>query len=68
MNGLLLDRHEEEVMSERFAQQIVPAGEAVRQDSIGAQDIPNWARVLSAFPNMAEQLRAAAKDDRQEFR
>ncbi|MBM4093270.1 MAG: glycosyl transferase, partial [Planctomycetes bacterium] len=67
MNGLVLDRHEEEVISERFAQQIVPAGEAVRQDPTGTQEIPNWARVLSAYPEMAEQFRIATEDYRQEF-
>jgi len=67
MNGLQLDRHEEELMSESFAQQIIPAGETVRQDPTGSNDIPNWARILSAFPDMPNQLRAAAKDDRQEF-
>ena len=67
MNGLQLDRHEEEVMSEKFAELIIPAGEAVRQDPTGAFEIPNWARVLSAFPDMPDRLRAAVKDDRQEF-
>jgi glucosyl-3-phosphoglycerate synthase len=67
MNGLQLDRHEEENMSERFSQQIIPAGETMRQDPTGSSDIPNWARVLSAFPDMPNQLRAAVQDDRQEF-
>lgn len=67
MNGLTLDRHEEEVMSEHFARQIIPAGEAVRNDATGIRDFPNWARVLSAFPDMAERHRAAAVDDREEF-
>lgn len=67
MNGLQLDRHEEEIMSERFAQQIIPAGEAIRQDPTGSFEIPNWARVLSAFPGMGIELRTAARNDRQEF-
>ena len=67
MNGLQLDRHEEEYLSERFSRQIIPAGETVRQDPTDANDIPNWARVLSAFPDMPNQLRAAVQDDQQEF-
>jgi glucosyl-3-phosphoglycerate synthase len=67
MNGLCLDRHEEEILSEGFSQQIIPAGETVREDPTGSNDIPNWARVLSVFPDMPHQLRAAARDDRQEF-
>lgn len=67
MNGLKLDRHEEEVMSEKFAGLIIPAGEAVHHDPTGAHEIPNWARVLSAFSDMPDQLRAAANDDQQEF-
>lgn len=67
MNGLKLDRHDEELMSECFAQQIVPAGEAVRNGTTCAQEFPNWARVLSAFPDLTEQLRAAVTADRKEF-
>lgn len=67
MNGLMLDRHDEELMSERFAQQIVPAGEAVRRGDSFTNDFPNWARVLSAFPDMAEQIRSAVQEDRSEF-
>ena len=67
MNNLRLDRHEEEVMVEKFAQQIILAGETTRQDPSGTHEIPNWARVLSAFPDASEQLRAAVTDDRQEF-
>lgn len=67
MNGLQLDRHEEENMSERFSQLIIPAGDTMRQDPTGSSDIANWARVLSAFPDMPNQLRAAVLDDQQEF-
>jgi glucosyl-3-phosphoglycerate synthase len=67
MNGLGLDRHEEELMCERFAQQIIPAGELVRRGDTGAREFPNWARVLSAFPGMAERIRNASIDDRREF-
>ncbi|MBN1852170.1 MAG: glycosyl transferase [Pirellulales bacterium] len=66
MNGLQLDRHEEEVISETFARQIIPAGAAIRRDATGTNEIPNWARVLSAFPDMPDRLRAAVQEDRQE--
>jgi glucosyl-3-phosphoglycerate synthase len=67
MNGLALDRHDEELTCERFAQLIVPAGESVRHGETGTLDFPNWARVLSAFPDMAERIRNAALEDRSEF-
>jgi glucosyl-3-phosphoglycerate synthase len=68
MNGLQLDRHHEEVTCERFAEQIAAAGEAIRHDPLTTQDIPNWARVLSAFPQMTTQLRATVEADRLELR
>ena len=68
MNGLHLDRHEEECAVEGFAQQIARAGEAVLQDPVGHQDIPNWARVISAFPDFPQQLRAAAQADHEQYR
>jgi glucosyl-3-phosphoglycerate synthase len=68
INQLAFDRHEEEVSIEGFASQITVAGETFQQDPAGGQAIPNWVRVLSAFPDFPEQLQQAAVDDAQELR
>jgi hypothetical protein len=39
------------------------AGEAFQQDPAGGEAIPNWVRVLSAFPDFPEQLHQAALED-----
>lgn len=65
VNGLKFDRHEEEQAVEAFAQQIVRAGEAFQEDPSGGEAIPNWARVLTAFPELPLHLREAAKLDRE---
>jgi len=67
INHLAFDRHEEEVSIEAFAGQITVAGEAFQQDPAGSEAIPNWVRVLAAFPDFPEQLRQAALEDAQEF-
>jgi len=63
MNSLRLDRHAEELIAESFARLIVAAGESVTKDPTGAGEIPNWARVQSAFPDVPAKLRAAARAD-----
>jgi glucosyl-3-phosphoglycerate synthase len=67
INNLQFDRHSEEQAVEGFADQIPAAGEAFRREPSGAEAIPNWARVLAAFPDFPQRLRAAARDDAQEF-
>jgi glucosyl-3-phosphoglycerate synthase len=67
MNGLQFDRHDEEQAVEGFARQIALAGELFQREPAGGEAIPNWVRVLSAFPDFPQQLRQAAEDDRQEF-
>ena len=66
MNGLQFDRHAEEIAVEGFADQIMSAGIAFGEDPAGGESIPNWTRVLAAFPDFPERLReAAAADARQ---
>jgi glucosyl-3-phosphoglycerate synthase len=66
INGLLFDRHAEEQATEGFAQQIMVAGEAFQADPSGGEAIPNWTRVLTAFPDFPQRLREAAKADADE--
>jgi len=63
MNGLHYDRHDEEQAVEGFAGQIMVAGEMFQQDPSGGEAIPNWSRVLTAFPDFPDQLRQATLED-----
>ena len=67
VNSLTYDRHSEEQAVEGFARQIAVAGEMFCEDPAGAAAIPNWARVLAAFPDFPRRLRDAARADAEEF-
>jgi glucosyl-3-phosphoglycerate synthase len=64
LNGLLFDRHSEEVAVETFAGALRAAGLDFVRDPMGAPQIPNWSRVLSALPTFLDELREAVEDDR----
>ena len=59
-NGLSYDRHAEEQAVEAFGERIAAAGAAFRENPAGAAAIPNWARVLTAFPDLPSRLRETA--------
>lgn len=61
VNGLTYDRQYEEQAVEGFARQIQTAGDAFQADPLGGAAIPNWARVLTAFPDLPSRLRAAVR-------
>lgn len=63
INGLQFDRHYEEVAVEGFAERVTVAGEMFQNDPSGGEAIPNWTRVLTAFPDFPQQLRSAAQAD-----
>lgn len=67
INGLWFDRHAEEHVIEGFARQITLAGETFCSDPMGGREIPNWARVLTAFPDFPKRLRIAVEEDREEY-
>jgi glucosyl-3-phosphoglycerate synthase len=67
MNGLQLDRHSEERAVEGFARQIITAGEIFTENPLGGEAIPNWNRVLAAFPGFPQELAAASDKDAEEF-
>ena len=67
INGLLFDRHEEEQAVEGFARQIAVAGDLFQREPAGGEAIPNWVRVVSAFPDFPQQLRQAAEEDLKEL-
>ena len=66
-NGLTFDRHAEEQAVENFAERITVAGETFSQDPAGGQAIPNWTRVISAFPDLPADIVRAVKADADEF-
>ncbi len=67
MNGLQYDRHSEEQAVEALAEQIPTAGRSFHEDPLGSAAMPTWTRVLAAFPEFPDQLRAAASDDAREY-
>ncbi|MBC8874590.1 MAG: glycosyl transferase [Planctomycetes bacterium] len=67
INGVEFDRHNEEKAIEKFAERITVAGDLFQQDPAGGEAIPNWTRVVTAFPEFPQQLRDAVKADAEEF-
>jgi glucosyl-3-phosphoglycerate synthase len=65
INGLKLDRHLEEQTVELFAQNIIQAGDAFLEFPGETPFIPSWNRVVSAIPDVLEQLRDAVEKDNQ---
>ena len=63
INGLEFDRHGEEHAVEGFAERVTVAGEMFQSDPSGGEAIPNWTRVLTAFPDFPHRLRAAVQAD-----
>jgi glucosyl-3-phosphoglycerate synthase len=63
LNGLVFDRHEEELAVETFARALSAAGLGFVRDPMGAPQIPNWNRVTSALPEFLNELREAVEAD-----
>lgn len=67
MNGLTLDIHSEEQAVELFAENIIKAGEEFMDHPMERPFIPSWSRVISAIPDVLEQLQSAVEADHAEF-
>ncbi len=67
MNGLTLDIHNEEKAVELFAENIMKAGEAFLDRPMERPFIPSWSRVISAIPDVLQQLREAVEADHHDF-
>jgi glucosyl-3-phosphoglycerate synthase len=63
LNGLVFDRHEEELAVETFSRALRLAGLDFVRDPMGAPQIPNWNRVTSALPGFLDELREAVEAD-----
>ncbi|MBB1272179.1 MULTISPECIES: glycosyl transferase [Psychromonas] len=67
MNGLSLDIHNEEKAIEMFAENVMTAGQIFLDKPMDTPFIPSWSRVISAMPDVLEQLKEAVELDHQEF-
>ncbi len=67
INGLTYDRHKEEQAVELFAQNIMRAGEYFLENPMDKPFIPSWNRVISAIPDILQQLKSAVEEDYQEY-
>ena len=63
MNGLTVDRHEEEVAVELFAENILVAGKSFLENPMETPFIPSWNRVISAVPDILDRLYDAVEED-----
>lgn len=67
INGLDYDRHGEEQAVELFAKNLMIAGEYFLDNPMDTPFIPSWNRVISAVPDILDQLKDAVEQDYQEF-
>lgn len=63
IDGLVFDRHQEEVAVESFAKALRIASEAYLEDPLGQPLIPNWNRITAALPGFLEEIQAQVDAD-----
>ena len=63
MNGLGFDHHAEEQMVELFAENIMKAGDVFLNKPMEQPFVPHWNRVVSAIPDIYQQLLEAVEKD-----
>jgi glucosyl-3-phosphoglycerate synthase len=66
INDLYYDRNAEESAVEGFADRVSAAGEEFYRNPAGAEAIPNWARVLAAYPDLPRKMRQLVEQDKQD--
>ena len=67
MNGLDIDIHAEEAAIELFAENVLNAGQDFLANPMETPFIPSWNRVLSALPDISQELLKAVDDDMQQY-
>lgn len=67
MNGLTVDRHNEEKSIELFAENILRAGHIFLEKPHETPFIPTWNRVHSADPDFLSDLKSAANADQEQY-
>lgn len=68
INGLEYDRHQEEKSVELFASNIMSAGDHFLENPMDKPFIPSWNRVISAIPDILDQIKEAVELDNEEFK
>ncbi len=63
LNGYVVDRHREEETVELFSQAVLNAGNDFLCTPLEAPFMPSWSRVISAVPNIYDQIRDAVDQD-----
>jgi glucosyl-3-phosphoglycerate synthase len=67
MNGLHVDRHEEEAAVELFAANIVEAGHVFLDNPMETPFIPNWSRIAAADSDLMREFHGAVHQDNEDF-
>jgi glucosyl-3-phosphoglycerate synthase len=67
INGLNYDRHAEEAAVEMFASNLMVAGDHFLERPMDKPFIPSWNRIISAIPDILEQLKDAVEEDYREY-
>ena len=67
INGLQLDIHSEEQAVELFSQNLMKAGKSFLEHPLETPFIPSWSRVVSAIPDIFDDLREAVELDNEEY-
>jgi sucrose phosphorylase len=67
INGLNYDMHKEGLAVEAFSENILLAGYDFLEKSMDTPFMPSWKRVISAVPDIVEQIIAAVEADTKEF-
>ncbi|GAB4269109.1 MAG: cell wall biogenesis glycosyltransferase [Methylomicrobium sp.] len=68
INGLKLDRHQEEKTVELFTRNIMRAGESFLDNPMETPFMPSWNRVISAIPDIMQRLYEAVETDNEAVR
>ncbi len=63
LNGLVANRHEEEILAGHFVRSLRLAADGCLADPLGPPLIPNWNRVAAALPAFFDDFRAAVARD-----
>jgi len=61
-NGLEFDRHSEEETLETFSRALAEGCQQFQDDPLGTPALPNWARVISAYPEVGPRLLKAVEE------
>ncbi|QCF27074.1 glycosyl transferase [Hydrocarboniclastica marina] len=67
INGLSFDRHSEEKAVELFSRNLIRAGTDFLTNSAERPFVPSWNRVISALPNILDDLKQAVDEDNRTY-